>query len=160
VDDRYWFPLLLAAVVIAGCAATTQTNVTQVVRSTASNTPIPDYTFSTPHYVSTVTPVLAMVTTTPNAPVSFSSDTNDPIIGDWRLVGANYPCDAVFGHGDGHVTCVVFEHSTFTWMKDNRTEYSLSDTAGHNVVLEMGINNDTLTSDVFPNNSYLQKVGY
>ena len=154
VDGRYWLPLLLAGVVVAGCAASAPANVT--VAPTSSSTPIPDYTFSTPHYMSTVTPVPVVVT---NPAVSFS-DPNDPVIGDWRLVGAAYPCDAVFGNGEGHVTCALFQHSAFTWTRDNQTEYGLTDNAGHYVVLDMGANNDTLTSGILPNGSYLQKVGY
>ena len=158
MDSRYWLPLFLAVIVVAGCAATNQQNTSPIVPPAMTGALIPDYTFSTPHYVSTATSI--PVTIADSNPVSFSSDTNDPIIGDWRLVGAAYPCDVVFGYGDGHVTCAVFEHGTFTWVRDNSTEYFLSDTTGHNVVLEIGANNNTLTSDIFPNNSYLQEVRY
>jgi hypothetical protein len=156
VEGRYLFPLLLVLVVIAGCASNAPVNTTPAMAPTTA--PLPDPTFSTPHYVSPAMHVSATVT---GAAVQYASDTNDPIVGDWRLVNAPFPCDAVFGDsGDGHATCAVFQHSAFTWIKNNDTEYSLSDNAGHVVLTEMQSDNVTMSSSAFPNGSFLQKVGY
>jgi hypothetical protein len=149
----------MAIVIIAGCIAN---NTQQQIQPDMVPTPTPEPTFLTPNMANVTIPSVAY-TKIPDLPVQWGDYTNDPIVGNWRLMSSTYPCDAVFGYGKGHVTCgflFVSQMHSFSWERDNQTEYSLKDSDNHRALIYMGEHNDTLTSDFFPSGSYLQKVEY